>query len=157
MYTFTMNPITIFLFTKVASTETLLLIALLLCLFLYKKQAKQKAMALFVSTTSLFLAVTVAKNYFKVPRPAEAIIPITGYAFPSGHAAGATFLAIVVSFLTWKLRPQYRYAVILTSGIVASLIIYSRILLHVHTWNQVLAGAAFGILFGGLFIYVSKK
>ncbi len=151
------SPIEIFIFTKVASTFTLVLCLLLIFFFLIKINAKEKAISLLLSSCTLFITVIAAKEYFQIARPLNSLIDTSGYAFPSGHAAGVVFLSMIVSFLSWHLSSAYRYTVLSTSILTTGVIVYSRIVLHVHTWFQVLAGICFGILCGFLFIYLSSR
>jgi len=152
-----MGPLDIFIFTKVASTETLMFVLLVIFLVLLKKGARRRALALALSTVGLTSTVTIAKNYFQVPRPAEALVEASGYAFPSGHAAGAFFLAIILTSLAWNLSPRYKNVIAVGCIMLALAITYSRVILHVHTWSQVLVGACVGVFFGFLYIYFSKK
>lgn len=151
------SPIEIFIFTKVASTFTLVLCLLFIFFFLIKIKENYKAISLLVSSFILFATVIVAKEYFKVARPTNSLIEVSGYAFPSGHAAGIVFLATIVSFLSWRLSSYYRYAVLTACIITVGVVAYSRIALHVHTWFQVLTGIGFGLLSGLLFIYLCTR
>jgi len=151
-----MGPIEIFIFTKVASTETLMFGLSVIFLFLLKKGARRKALVLALSTVGLTSTITIAKNYFQVPRPVEALVEASGYAFPSGHAAGAFFLAIILASLAWKLSPRYKNIIVAGCILLAIAITFSRIILHVHTWSQVLAGVCVGVFFGFIFIYFNK-
>lgn len=150
------SPWEIFLFTKVASTLTLIVCLLLLFLFLIRTKSTQKAISLLVTSAGLFYTVTVTKDYYHIARPIDSLVEASGYAFPSGHAAGIVFLAMVVSFLSCRLTTTYRYMIWATCILTASVISYSRIILHVHTWFQVLVGICFGTFFGFLFIYLSN-
>jgi len=151
------SPLEIFLFTKVASTFTLILCLLLLCLYLIKIKAKRSAISLLLSSLTLFTTVISAKEYFQAARPLNPLIDAAGYAFPSGHAAGVVFLAMVVSFLSWRNKPQYRYIILTSCLLIAGVISYSRIVLQVHTWFQVFAGMGFGMMCGLLFMYLSSR
>jgi undecaprenyl-diphosphatase len=152
-----MSLLGIFIFTKVASTTTLVICLLLIVLLLFKIKASRKALSLLTSSIGLFSAVTIAKGYFQVARPVDSLINASGYAFPSGHAAGVTFLAVVVSFLSSRLKPTHKYPILATGILTTAAISYSRIILHVHTLFQVLVGMVFGAFFGFLFIYLSKR
>jgi undecaprenyl-diphosphatase len=92
----------------------------------------------------------VLKEIFLRPRPCNALANIITpagcggtYSFPSNHAfnnfAAATFFFLIYKNLKW---------ILLT---VATLVALSRIYLGLHYPSDVLAGAAFGILFGYLF------
>jgi undecaprenyl-diphosphatase len=152
-----MNPLEIFIFTKVASTETLILILMMIVFVLFMRGSKRKSLTLLISTIGMMSSVVIAKNYFQIERPAQALVQLTSYALPSGHAAGAFFLAVVVMDLIWNLNYRYRQAIILLPVFLAVIIGYSRIMLQVHTWFQVFAGACLGLFFGFLYIYFSNK
>ena len=158
MYTvYMVSPFEIFIFTEVASTSTLVLCLLLIFFFLIKINAKEKAISLLLSSCTLFITVIAAKEYFQIARPLNPLIDISGYAFPSGHAAGVVFLAMIVSFLSWHLSSYYSYLVLIVCILICGLIMYSRIFLQVHTWFQVLAGMCVGMLCGFLFIYLCTR
>jgi membrane-associated phospholipid phosphatase len=151
------SPLVIFIFTKVASTFTLVVSLLLTFSLLLKFSTKQMSISLLASTALLFITVTTAKEYFQVARPANALVAAPGYAFPSGHAAGVVFLAIVVSFLSWSLGSHFRYSILAVSVLTAGAVSYSRIALNVHTWFQVFAGICIGAICGFLFIYLGTR
>lgn len=136
----------IFLFTVIASTEGFLIAiaGITALLFVYKK--RRHAFALLLSTSVLVLSVSALKEIFRVARPSSPLVETTGYAFPSGHAAGSTFLALVVILLTRNLSPIPRYAVMALSIVAAGAISISRVTYHVHTPFQVLAGCAIAVL-----------
>lgn len=147
----------LFFFTRVASTEGFLIATLaILMAFVWLKNARS-AVALFASTAGLILTLNILKESFKVPRPENALIEATGYAFPSGHAACALFLALIVVFLSRNLSRPVRYLVGTVSLATALAIGASRIAYHVHTPFQVLAGFIVGALFAFLFIRFSTR
>lgn len=151
------SPLAIFIFTKVASTFTLVVSLLLTFGLLVKFNTKQMAISLLASSAVLFITVTTAKEYFQVARPSKALVDAPGYAFPSGHAAGVVFLALVVSFLSLRLDSHFRYTVLALCVFTAVAVSYSRIALHVHTWFQVFAGICIGAICGFLFIYLGTR
>ncbi|WP_435182011.1 phosphatase PAP2 family protein [Halorussus sp. AFM4] len=90
--------------------------------------------------------VTALKTFFDAPRPSEmvAVVPISGYSFPSGHATGATIgYGILAYDLEWGSWRQ-RYAV---AGAMILLVALSRVVLGVHFVRDVVAGIAVGTLF----------
>ena len=87
-------------------------------------------------------------------RPYVGIAPsylyTNNYSFPSGHAVTAFIAAtIILAYLGWKWG--------LASYIVAALIGISRIVLDVHYPSDVLAGAAIGIVLGGLVMFAAYR
>ncbi|EUJ32021.1 PAP2 family protein [Listeria floridensis FSL S10-1187] len=81
------------------------------------------------------------------PRPLDRLISISGYSFPSGHAAGAaTFyglLALVLIFFFIK-RKGLKWFVGLTALFIILLIMLSRVYLGVHYPSDVFAGFILG-------------
>lgn len=151
-----MSEILIFIFTKIASTEGFVVAVLILAGILLRQKNIRQAVVLLGTTSGLMLTVQLLKNLFQVPRPPEGIIEASGYAMPSGHAAGSIFLAIVVIFLLRKLPLPLNYFVAAIAIALAFLISGSRIVLKVHTLEQVLVGTAIGLLFTIIFIKLSK-
>jgi len=97
----------------------------------------KQALDVTVSTT---VAVELLKRVFQDPRPEES--GLSGYAFPSGHAALAFALAAVAS----EYHPQQRWLWYLLAAGVA----WSRVECHAHDWADVIAGATVGIYLGDL-------
>jgi undecaprenyl-diphosphatase len=152
-----MDSAYIFLFTKIASTEGFLVATLAIIMaFLFSKNARS-AVALFASAAGVIIVVNLIKETLQVARPSAAVIEVTGYAFPSGHAAGSAFLAAVVIFLARNLSFPLRVAVTGTSIVAALAIGASRIGFQVHTPLQVLAGFAIGIFFAFVFARFASR
>jgi len=85
-------------------------------------------------------------------------VEASGYAFPSGHASGVMFLAVV---LEWYFRVvlQIRQLLLLRIALVLFVLAvgYSRLYLQVHTLDQVLAGFLVGGIVGGFFQYSVRR
>jgi YegS/Rv2252/BmrU family lipid kinase len=90
----------------------------------------------------------LVKLMFQRPRPPwdEPLFDITGYSFPSGHAAGAGLLSTVAILLTIVLtgRGLRRRLLILAWVLLGLVIGGDRILLGVHYLSDVIAGLCFG-------------
>ena len=118
-----------------------------------------------IALATLALAVVLAvKSYTAIPRPAAA--PITtsglpevlgsfvageldssGFAFPSGHATGATAVYGGAGVLLTLGRRRLRY---LVAGVLIVLVSGSRLVLQVHYVRDIVAGIALGALLIGL-------
>jgi undecaprenyl-diphosphatase len=147
----------LFLFTRIASTEGFLIATLfILTVFVWLKNARS-AVTLFACTAGLVLTLNILKESFKIPRPENALIEVTGYALPSGHAAGTLFLALLVIFLSRKQRRAVRYFIGFVALTSALAIGASRVAYQVHTPFQVFAGFVVGALFALLFIYTASR
>ena len=94
-------------------------------------------MALDVALTTT-ISVELLKRTFKDPRPEES--GMSGYAFPSGHAAAAFALAEVAA----EYHPHQKWLwYLLATGVAVS-----RVHTHAHDWDDVIAGAALGAWIG---------
>jgi undecaprenyl-diphosphatase len=147
----------IFLFTKILSTETLLVIISILLLDLIRCKKYRESLWLIFSTAVTAVLVITLKEYFAVARPDDALVLLDTYAFPSGHSTFAVFFAIVfwwysrsVLFLSKKWLGVGLTALIFLVG-------YSRLFLQVHTAEQVLVGFILGAATGLAFIWGVKK
>jgi len=73
----------------------------------------------------------------------------TGYAFPSGHSTAAlTFATLTATLGVWWLRSRRLWVATLLIPVWAVLVVYSRVLLGVHTPLDVVVGSAVGIGWG---------
>lgn len=140
-----MDSLYIFVFTKIASTGGFIVAVVILSAFLYYQRKRYEAFLFLTSSAILMAAVSVLKHLFAVPRPPNPIIEIDSYAFPSGHAAGAMFLALSIVYLTCRLPSRVHIATTLLVTSIVLLIGLSRVQLGLHTYMQVIAGFALGI------------
>ena len=88
------------------------------------------------------------KTIFARPRP-ELIAVISAprsYAFPSGHAAGATAAYTMAAVELGRLRPRWRVWLRPAAVTLIVLVGVSRVYLGVHWPSDVAAGWAFGLL-----------
>uniref|UniRef100_A0A7S3KH36 Phosphatidic acid phosphatase type 2/haloperoxidase domain-containing protein n=1 Tax=Euplotes crassus TaxID=5936 RepID=A0A7S3KH36_EUPCR len=107
------------------------------------KTWRNKRNLIFVYLIPFILNETLLKNYFKQPRPALACV--NSYGMPSGHATSASTNFVMVSMLLMKgmmKRPNVGHFYLFWMPLQA----YSRIYLHYHTVDQVLAGFTLGII-----------
>lgn len=146
-----MNPILLFIFTKLASILGLLGAIAIIILWLLLHGQHETSFILLCITLGLTTTVTLLKKVFKVPRPTSATLTLSSYSFPSGHAACATFLAMVLVILARNLTPLLWYLIVFICSLTAFSISYSRLLLKVHTLFQVSVGVSLGLLFGWVF------
>lgn len=94
------------------------------------------------------LIVDIVKKITRVPRPVDALVQLSDYAFPSGHSAFAFTMATVVFLFLINSKISKPSKVVLSIGLflVAGHTAYQRLLLQVHTLNQVIVGAILGIV-----------
>ncbi len=91
------------------------------------------------------LLVELLKRFSTMPRP-PALETMAGAAYPSGHATLAMavygFIAIL---LAQRFSPPWRLVVYLASGILISLIAFSRLYLGAHWFTDVIRGLLLGL------------
>jgi membrane-associated phospholipid phosphatase len=110
--------------------------------------------------------VDFIKKITKVPRPDNALVSLSDYAFPSGHSAFAFAMATVTINLICQSKIIKSNKIILFGIILlfAGYTAYRRLILQVHTPPQVIAGAVLGIFvslvvikFTNLLAYKAEK
>ena len=152
------NDFIVFMATIVASTSTFFFVLALISLHVWKKEGLVAGALVLGSSVFLGLTVLGLKLFFAVPRPVEALVQVTGYAFPSGHASGVMFMAIV---LDWYLRTVVGTKRVLFFRLLLLLLViaigYSRLYLQVHTIGQVAAGFVVGAVVGGAFLKTMSR
>lgn len=148
------SPVVFFISTVLFSTNAFVVVLVAITLVTWKKQSSVLALIILAAAAVLKVSVTTLKHLFAVPRPPDALVELTSYAFPSGHAAGILFLAWVVDwFFVYVLQVKRLYLLRALLVVFVCGVGYSRIYLGVHTWEQVLAGFGVGAVVGGLFQY----
>ena len=110
---------------------------------------RRDALVFMISFIVTDIVGVTLKYIFAVPRPENALIPISGYAFPSNHAALSMFFAFMFSWFIYEhthIRKSYRYMLQSVIYIPAVVVGLSRLTIHVHTPFQVIVGSLIGIL-----------
>jgi membrane-associated phospholipid phosphatase len=94
------------------------------------------------------LGEIVIKDAIGRPRPSTAPLSgESGFGFPSGHATGATALAVVVvllAFAAFPARNPMRPIVVVASALYAVVIAVSRLVVGAHFAFDILGGALLG-------------
>ncbi len=123
----------------------ILLITLMLLAFKKRKDAFVFAVAFFCTIG----IVVIMKYLFAVPRPPDALIELSTYAFPSSHAALSMFTAIMCGWFTKKytsLSSTSLIFVYIALSFLPLIIGLSRLSIGVHTPFQVFTGFCIGAL-----------
>lgn len=151
-----LQEILIFLFTDVASTETYLAALLLIIGLLLRYRKFTLAVAVTTLASLQIGSVIFLKQFFAVPRPDDALVDLTTYAFPSGHATGVMFLAACIWCCAYLYHRHQLRPIAVLLIILVLLVGLSRVYLGVHTPLQVLAGYGLGAFWGMLLIATSQ-
>jgi membrane protein DedA with SNARE-associated domain len=113
------------------------------CAFLLRRRRSAEAIALAAGLAITEISMQIIKHAVDRPRPADALTPVDGLSYPSGHAAlSVTFLAIGVLL---SRRLPTRIALVLVGTALAVAIGLSRVYLRVHYLSDVGGGWALGL------------
>jgi undecaprenyl-diphosphatase len=92
------------------------------------------------------VAVPIVKSAVDRPRPADPLVDVSGWSFPSGHAASSVaYVAIAVLVARTLPRATARVALVSAAFVLAVLVGLSRVYLRVHYLSDVIAGWAFSL------------
>jgi undecaprenyl-diphosphatase len=87
--------------------------------------------------------IGILKVAYSIPRPPEPAVGVTGFAFPSGHAAVGAAVAIGLVIVLVPAGPRRRYLEVM-AGWFAFFMAGSRIYLDAHWLSDVVTGTAIG-------------
>tara|TARA_R110000824_G_scaffold401771_1_gene615625 strand:- start:315386 stop:315868 length:483 start_codon:yes stop_codon:yes gene_type:complete len=142
-----------YIFTVLASTEGFLVVSGLILLSLLLRRNFRAAGLFLLTTIGAAVSTQLLKEYFMVARPENAPVQAAGYAFPSGHAMGAMYLALFAAYAASVFTKPIRYGFYLLAAGFALGIGMSRLQLGVHTPVQVFAGYAVAVFWVGVYIF----
>ncbi|MHA3704064.1 phosphatase PAP2 family protein [Jatrophihabitans sp. YIM 134969] len=117
-------------------------LVLLFAAVLWRAHRPVAAVSLVVTGLVSLLVRALVKDLVARPRPGGGFSTATGGSFPSGHTAGAAFLAVAaIALLTraWVTVVAVGYTVVVGA---------SRIVLNVHWVSDVVGGVLLGATFG---------
>ncbi len=129
--------------------------------FLYFKSKKLQPSLVFINGTLLsYLLNELIKLIVLRPRPSllEAV-HATGYSFPSGHAMISTVCYSLFTYYLLEIikNKKVKKLFIIFTVILIMLIGFSRVILNVHYFTDVISGFMFGGLFIMIYLKVIKK
>lgn len=134
--------------TWLGSSTVTILIAILALLYAYLLQQKYslKAIMLAVCLSGTYATNALLKYLFKRPRPDElALVLVSGYSFPSGHAMVSFAFYGLLGYLFWVAGGSLKSKITASLFWILALAIgASRIYLGAHFPSDVLAGFAAG-------------
>ncbi|MBP9760498.1 MAG: bifunctional DedA family/phosphatase PAP2 family protein [Candidatus Pacebacteria bacterium] len=135
-----------FFFTAIANSVTLTLFTIILSVWFLRQKKWDALILLNASIIGGGMLVVMIKELVGRLRPTGALIEVSGYSFPSGHATMAIIVALTCIYLgkdRFQNIPTRRVFEICVLSF-AFLVGCSRIYLNVHWTTDVLAGFALG-------------
>ncbi len=134
--------------TNVANPYVLAFASVFLAIVLLIHKDTYDALLYVVSIIIAFLALFILKDTFHMARPDAALIGISGWSFPSGHATISTafFFTTAYSFFDWTKTALSKTLLVVGCVVGGGLISFSRIYLGAHWSLDILAGVALGLL-----------
>jgi undecaprenyl-diphosphatase len=133
--------------TDLGSAPVVLPLALVVAVALGVGRRWSELGVLVAAMAIVFVGVDVLKETTDRPRPEGGLDDFSGDAFPSGHAAYATFYAWLAVTVVVRLRPGLTYgtAIVVAGIALAAAIGLTRVYLGVHYLSDVFGGWALGV------------
>ena len=132
---------------KIGTLQLFLLGSAVFVVFLVWQGHYDTALIFFATFVLVMGTVGILKLIFRTARPEEARVSSVTYAFPSGHAAASSFLAVYGGFLFFEHLNIFLAIVLTTVTVIAAgLISFSRLTLQVHTSIQIVVGVMIGVI-----------
>lgn len=144
--------------TTIANPVRLLIASIVLLGVLVLKKKWYYSWLLFFSMTGGLLFELLVKLIIHRARPENALIAVSGYSFPSGHA---TMSLIFFSMVLYAFKNDIRNKALRGVFIAANIILFvligsSRVYLDVHWLSDVIAGFSLGLFWLTLMILIFK-
>ncbi|WP_422395801.1 phosphatase PAP2 family protein [Rhodococcus sovatensis] len=145
--------------TTLGNTVSMFVWSIVGCVLLLRRGRRADAVVVAGAMLTGWGVMSLAKLIFGRERPPipERLVEISSHSFPSGHATMSALLATVaIAMMLRSTTPWLHRPAVLALPVASSLVIgFSRIYLGAHWTTDVLAGWAFGTLWGLLWIYGS--
>ncbi len=146
VWSFAMNETMIFI-TNIASPVNLFLLSIVVLVILVGKKKWYQITLFTVGMLSGVLLEFFIKSLIQRGRPLNALVDVSGYSFPSGHATMAViFFSLVIYIFKDSIKNKLIKWLFVLFMIFAFLSIgASRVYLNVHWFSDVIAGFALGV------------
>lgn len=146
--------------TKTSNTLSIIIITIIISGWLFFKKYHSESLFSLLCIISTVTTNTILKHIYLRERPSfDALIEETGFSFPSGHSMISLSLALLISYLAFRLLSKKWMAFLITliSFSYAFLIGFSRVYISVHYVGDVLGGWLATISVFSLLIYMFNR
>ena len=146
------------LITSFASTPIAVLVVLFVAVNCWVKQQRYIIVGLLIATLVSTAFTSLLKYLFQRERPANSLLVVQTYSFPSGHATTAMALYGFIAYLLIRFHQDFAQKIrIFTIAILFILLIgLSRVILNQHYLSDVLGGYLVGAFWLTLGIIITE-
>ena len=133
--------------TALGSRTFLTVATTLTCILLWASRRRLAAIDTALASSAAALITRLTKVLLARPRPAEQLIHVGGFSFPSGHASGITALLTAAAIHTIEMTRSRSERMVLAAvyGLLILGVAGSRVYLGVHYPSDVAAGVCVGV------------
>jgi undecaprenyl-diphosphatase len=133
--------------TALGSRVFLWIATTLTCAILWAAGRRLAAIDTALASSAAALVTRLTKVLLARPRPAEQLIHVGGFSFPSGHASGITALLTAIALHTIETTRSRRMRLALAAAYALLVlgVAGSRVYLGVHYPSDVIAGVCVGV------------
>ena len=144
--------------TSFASTPIAVLVVLFVAVNCWVKQQRYIIVGLLIATLGSTAFTSLLKYLFQRERPANSLLVVQTYSFPSGHATTAMALYGFIAYLLIRFHQDFAQKIrIFTIAILFILLIgLSRVVLNQHYLSDVLGGYLVGAFWLTLGISITE-
>jgi undecaprenyl-diphosphatase len=144
--------------TNIGSTVCMVILSVLVFAFLAYKKRWRHALLFSLSMAGALILELLLKTLVHRQRPENAMVKVSSYTFPSGHATMAlVFFSLLIYLFKDDIKKEvWKHVFIISSMFLALLIGFSRIYLNAHWLTDVIGGFALGMFWLMLMILVFK-
>ncbi len=144
-------------YTQLGGSFILIPLALAVAGLLWWRGTRRHAVLLLGATWSGRAAIELIKWVVDRPRPAFDPYPVivSSKSFPSGHAGNSTLTYVAIAL--FAVPPRWRQPALGVALLLAASIGWSRPMLGVHWPSDVVGGWCFGLVWVGLWWWLSRR
>lgn len=145
--------------SDLASLKLVVPLSIALMFWLWHKKRFNGVLLLFIGFYGGAFLNSMLKKIIQRPRPADALIHVGGYSFPSGHAMSVVILysLILILFMQEIKNTKLRYLFLSVNILIIFMVGLSRIMLKVHYISDILGAFSIGLLWVWLLCMIFPK